>query len=35
MKRILQSAEQALFTLAAFPGCPIIIKLSRGNDSYQ
>ncbi|KAI7889970.1 uncharacterized protein EV154DRAFT_266772 [Mucor mucedo] len=29
MKRILQSAEQALFTLAAFPACPIIMKLSR------
>ncbi|KAI9357165.1 hypothetical protein BD770DRAFT_97830 [Pilaira anomala] len=29
MKSLLISAEQVLFTLAAFPGCPVIIELSR------
>lgn len=31
MNSILLSAEQALFTIAAFPACPIIIELTRGN----
>lgn len=33
VKSILVNAEMALFTLAAFPGCPVIIKLVRASST--